>query len=97
MTTIEKLARAIAKGAISEWDSAERGWQTVEQCVDDSWRDWLPDAHACLTALLEPTEAMVEAGFYVEGIDWQTDDAGRPTTSLHVWQAMIRAALEGRQ
>ena len=92
MTTLEKLARTLC-----DVERKANGWPALrpDETLESAGTKWYTEmAHACLAALLEPSEAMVEAGFYAEGIDWQTDGAGRPTTSLHVWQAMIRAALK---
>lgn len=77
---IEKLARAML---------ADEFALTPNRDFDAVWAEegpaWLANARACLEALREPSEAMVEAG---DSVDHWTPDS-RP-----VWQAMIDVALE---
>lgn len=77
MDMIEKVARAIAY-------------------ADDEDYDLLPDlynaqASAAIRAMMEPTEAMVEAGFMARE---RGMNLGEATTAM--WQEMLRSAI-GRE
>jgi len=87
MTMIEKIARVLC--AANGGDS-ESGWNL-------NWRDYTDDARAALTAMLEPSEGMIEAG-------WRSasdDINGRPVwkgavdvAAKHRYTAMIHHALQ---
>lgn len=86
MNMIEKMARAImmSRGGCDVTDWREAEWNpNVAQAISD--------ARAALQAMLEPSEGMVEVGddTEVDGVSLLS-----PGESLHVWQSMIRAALE---
>ncbi len=91
----EKIARAL-------WDSREarmpaftRRAPDEQDFVTGAWQLALDDADAVLAALMEPSEAMLEAGMY-DCEQCGTCDMWRELGSPEgIWQAMIRAAGEG--
>lgn len=94
MTVVERIARALAKETISEWDYIERGGADVKTLVDQGWQAWVPDAIAALEALKEPGDLMHDVGEYVfEGRRVpQTITTGEPA-SFEIFKAMIQAAI----
>jgi hypothetical protein len=82
MTMRERIARAL------RWDPS-LGVVTLSGGL--AWEDYLPDADAALTALAEPTEAMIAAGFSVSR--HEDADIGNAVVA-DIWRAMVRAAKE---
>lgn len=82
---IEKLARAMLADELA---------LTPNRDFDAVWADegpaWLANARACLEALREPGDALIEAGAQV----LMADDSPPVALAEHVWQAMIDVALE---
>ncbi len=91
MNMLEKIARVIAEEA-------------GEDCP---WSDYVDDARAVLTALLEPTPEMIEAGIQeaadCKDSDWDSGPAHdgycsyeyyRSDAPQRIFQAMIRKELE---
>lgn len=75
MNMREKIARAILK---SNGDFGE--------ALGFTWEDYLQDADAALSAMREPTDGMIEAGYGAH-------NNGSPRDR---YTAMIDAALEGK-
>lgn len=78
MTPVERIARAMASHARVD--------------PDIGWRIYVGHAQAALTAILTPSESMVEAG-------WRAKENGMTLEQMSraVWQAMVQAAMqEGR-
>ncbi len=79
-TMIERMAKAMwESGGHSEpWGGS--------YCVAETYRDM---ARAVLTALMEPSEAVLKSGFLAA--------SGPLGPAVHsVWQAMLTAILEGK-
>ncbi|MES3042652.1 hypothetical protein [Sphingomonas faeni] len=79
-TMIEKMARAICIAAGAKPDDSKSGmdpWSKV-------WTSYIPHARAALTAMLEPSEAMVDVG----------NQCLNDGSSSSVFDAMIQAALD---
>ncbi len=77
MTMIEKIARVMAHCFDAD---------------DDRWLAWKDEAHDVLTALLEPTPEMIEAG-RSDIRNWNPDTELIGDLPGDVFQAMIRKAL----
>lgn len=84
-TMIERVARAISKADGENPDRVQLSPQGVALRVN--WEDWVPHARAALTALLEPTEAMVKAS-------WDHDYDICPEIQ---YVKMIQAALDEKE
>jgi hypothetical protein len=94
MTMLEKVARALAMsvgGAIvgpgQSRATREFGWKIdgvhFKQYVEAHWKEYIHAAGFAVSAMREPTEAMVLAGAHHENTG---DMAGR-------WRAMVDVAL----
>lgn len=75
-TMIERVARRLAQLEVGEG----------ERLADAFWHQFIGDARSVLTAMREPTEAMIEAAYAVE-------PDGRVPALSDAWTAMIDAAL----
>lgn len=77
MTMLDKIAEAISDGTNSNIT-----WAMAQNC-----------ARAALTAMMEPTPEMIEAGYYFA--NWTRDDCPDEARkeSVLCWQAMIQAIL----
>lgn len=79
-TMIERVARAILAG--HDWtqnsERQENGWDSVPPDWQEAYRSM---ARAAIEAMMEPTEAMLEAG------------PPEPYMDAAVWSKMIDAAL----
>ena len=86
MSMIEKAARALC---VVAGDDPDR---------EGPWSEWwsesayAADARAVIEALMEPNEAMVEAGADAPLTSFGNGQYGNPHPT-DVWQAMLRAAI----
>ena len=86
MTMREKMARAMFDAGAKRMNS-KKTWDTCEQ----SYRDLMfAEVDAALDALMNPTDAMIDAGMNVGMIP-----ACYGEVEAH-WKAMIGAAKEGK-
>lgn len=86
---IEQVARAIAKAQGFDGDQL---LDFAGDWPDNFEFDWVELAKAAIQAMREPTEAMIEAGRYVE--DGSGDYSIGKDPAINVWQFMIDAALK---
>jgi len=97
MTMIERVARAIAKREIGNWTAEERGYQSIDLLVAQTWKDWEDAARDAIEAIREPTSDMLNAPAMK---NWLWND-GNPVSDGELrdaWQQMIDAALqEGKE
>jgi hypothetical protein len=93
---VVRVARKMALCTISDWTEQERGYVTIERCVDTYWPGWVDDARAVIGEMRDITPAMFGAWQKVErpksDIPLSGDDEERLCAAMH-WQAMIDAAL----
>jgi hypothetical protein len=82
---IERVARAIcASGVCIDPDSYD---------VDRYWRRWIPEARAAISAMREPTPAMLDT-FVSRALQVSVSGEGGWTQyAIGQWQQMIDAAL----
>jgi hydrogenase maturation factor len=62
---LERVARAIAKAAVTDMTDQERNFLTVDRVVDERWIEWAEDARAAIGAMRDPTEGMIVAASHV--------------------------------
>lgn len=83
MTMIEKMARALCAERVR---TTSDEWKRYR--YDDSWKLFVSDARIALSAMLEPSEAMIKAAEAVDFISpGENDFVGE-------WRAAIQAALD---
>jgi len=84
---IERVARRLAWAAVDRGSRRDAGFfqrmypNGLGQYVDENWQKYEGDAHAAIEAMREPTEAMENAAWSVEG-------------ATLAWEGMIDAALK---
>ena len=86
MDMLEKIARVLLE---DEW-GGDVQWDTLGDFERQAFKD---AARAVLTALLEPTPEMIEAGSSGEFIEYNHDFEEQFVDAHDVFQAMIRKAL----
>jgi len=86
MNMIEKMARAIAIKCNLDPDAISPKTKEAGHEIPE-WHFFTAAATGVLTALLEPTEGMVDAGFAVNDGAYET---------VTTFTAMIQAALDGK-
>lgn len=88
---IEKICRAMGM-AVYEKDGLEKAQHIGDGC----WQDWIPEARAALTALLEPSEGMVTEARYTISAEPDTR-ADTQEAIREGFTAAIQAALDERE
>lgn len=95
MTMIEKVARAIASAEAAYFGGTK---DDEAQNAEQMWRTYEDQARAAIAAMIEPTEAMVEASVMPEyGEDLTRTKRGELTVggaNKGRYRAMIDAALK---
>lgn len=85
MNMVEKMARAMARANYPGGSNRD---------IDEMWEGWVPEAKACLTALSEPTPAMLNAAVDAteagSGMSWVNRSPQKMFEQG--WQAMLAAA-----
>lgn len=79
MSMVKRVARAMAK---RNWPGAS------ERDIDEMWEGWKEEAIAALTAMREPSQAMIVAGL-------STGSRFGPNAMSNIYTTMIDAALRG--
>lgn len=85
MTMIERVARAIARGA------GQRVIGDGEFYAENYWRGYTRDARAAIEAMREPSPAMLIAADMAKEIEYGPSTIVEPGVA---WQIMIDAALK---
>lgn len=87
---LESVSRALCKAAILSGGGATEPLKRVGlEWVDMTWPNFIDDARAAITALMEPSEEMVNATM-------RNEDGGILPRACRaaIWRAMISKALE---
>lgn len=93
MTMVEIGARAIAEQAWqthNRRDGSLQPYRSAKAYADDRWGIYKKEARAMLTAIREPTAAMLDPG----GNQPPYFDFHRRDDAKGIWQAMIDTALK---
>ena len=94
-SVIERAARALATHEAAQGLALATVGETDEQWIDRAWPSFVEPARAVLTAIREPSEAMVQAGnrskpYNISGF---CEGTIHPVVQ-RAWPAMIDAALK---
>jgi hypothetical protein len=92
MTPLEKVARAICRAHRISIGFAEAPDYTLTDEIHNAWQDFLPEASAALTALLDPDEGTVEAA--ARSIDRIEDCTGYYGAAPGLARAAFNAAIQ---
>jgi hypothetical protein len=82
---VERVARAICRAGICGPRSH------LDQQENENWRSFKIEARAAISAMREPTQAMVDAVYIDPGF---CDEPGVPSPPDDVWRQMIDEALK---
>jgi hypothetical protein len=88
-TMIEMIARAMGM-VVYERDGPEKAKHIVDRC----WQDWIPEARAALTAMLDPSDAMAEAGEHGPTTNSPEGDFVSADDARGIFRAMVQTALD---
>ena len=96
---IERVARAICRSLFSQALAGTPQLELLDEIVDKTWRNHIPEARSAIEAMREPTEAEAEAGVLaLRARDYELWERNTPealrefVTAIH--QAMISEALK---
>lgn len=88
---VERVARALA--ALSLNLNGNDAPIPHEPIIDRRWQNFVPQAHAAISAMREPTEAMLKAGVVFYHDNYREAHIAEDTSIPLIWRDMIDAAL----
>ena len=86
MTPLERAARALYRSAPHDFDPNQMG-------EDATWPDLIEHVRAVLTAIREPSEAMISESHTTQGEHWFATEEYAAEYVREDWARMIDAAL----
>lgn len=92
MTPLERAARALCKSHLEDPDEVVSTLGENPGTPIYAWQDRVHDARAVLTAIREPSEAMIASGN--EQMDVDPELGHNEATPESIWRTMIDAMLE---